>query len=49
MTILPVGAQLFHADLAAGHTDRTKLIVYFRSFANLSKNDEDTECSRILT
>jgi len=38
MKILPVGAELFHAD---GRTDRrtdmTKLIVAFRNFANAPK------------
>ena len=33
--ILPVGAELFHAD---GKTDITKLIVSFSSFANAPKN-----------
>jgi len=34
MTILPVGAELFHADL---RTDMTKLIVDFRNFGNALK------------
>jgi len=33
--ILPVGAELFHAD---GRTDLTKLIVTFRSSSKTSKN-----------
>jgi hypothetical protein len=33
--ILPVGAELFHAD---GRTDTTKLIVAFRNFAISQKN-----------
>ena len=32
--IRPVGAELFHAD---GQTDKTKLIVAFRNFANEPK------------
>jgi hypothetical protein len=48
MTILPVGAQLFHADRADGHTDRTKLIVYFVVFRIRIKTTK-TEFSRILT
>jgi len=34
MSILPVGAELFHAD---GQTDMRKLIVAFRSFTNAPK------------
>jgi hypothetical protein len=34
--ILPVGAELFHAD---GQTGVTRLIVDFRNFANPPKND----------
>jgi len=33
--ILPVGAELFHAD---GQTDMTKLTVAFRNFEKASKN-----------
>ena len=33
--ILPVGAELFHAD---GRTDMTKLIVAVRNYANEPKN-----------
>ena len=33
--ILPVGAELFHAD---EQTDMTKLIAAFRNFANAPKN-----------
>ena len=40
MKIRPVGAELFHADR---RTDMTKLIVAFRSFANVPKN------ARVLT
>jgi len=36
MKILPVGAELFHAD---GQTDMARLIVDFRNFANPPKND----------
>jgi hypothetical protein len=36
MKILPVEAELFHAD---GRTDMTKLIVAFRNFANAPKNN----------
>jgi hypothetical protein len=36
MKIRPVGAMLFHAD---GQTDLTKVIVAFRNFANVPKND----------
>ena len=35
MKILPVGAELFHAD---GQTSVAKLIVVFRNFANAPKN-----------
>jgi len=35
MKILPVGAELFHAD---GQPDITKLIVAFRNFANAPTN-----------
>ena len=35
MEILPVGAELFHAD---GQTDMTKLKVAPRNFANAPKN-----------
>jgi hypothetical protein len=35
MKIHPVGAELFHAD---GKTDKTKLTVAFRNFANVPKN-----------
>jgi hypothetical protein len=35
MKILPVGAELFHAD---GRTDMMKLTVAFRSFENSPKN-----------
>ena len=45
MTIRPVDVQLFNAD---GQTDKAKLIVAFRSFANWTKNEEDTEFSRII-
>ena len=34
MTILPVGAEFFHANRTDRQTDMTKLIVAFRSFAN---------------
>jgi len=34
MKILPVGAELFHADT---RTDMTKLMVTFRNFAKASK------------
>ena len=37
MKILPVGAELFHAD---GRTDMTKLIVAFRDIANVSKKEQ---------
>jgi len=40
MKIRPVGAELFHAE---GRTDMTKLIVAFRNFANVSKNEERTD------
>jgi len=36
MKILPVEAELFHADR---RTDMTKLIVAFRNFANAPKKD----------
>jgi hypothetical protein len=40
MKILPVGAELFHADRGAGkETDLKNLIVPFRNFANVSKNN----------
>jgi len=35
MKILPVGAELFHAD---GRTDRTKVIFAFRNFVKTPKN-----------
>ena len=35
MEIRPVGAELFHSH---GRTDKTKLIVAFRNFANAPKN-----------
>jgi len=35
MKILPVGAELFHADR---RTDMTKLIVALRNFADASEN-----------
>ena len=35
MKILPMGAELFHAD---GQTDMTKLIVAFRNFVKAPKN-----------
>jgi hypothetical protein len=39
MKILPVGAELFHADKRTdGQTDMTKLIVAFRNFTNAPKN-----------
>jgi hypothetical protein len=39
MKILPVQAELFHADRQAdGQTEITKLIVTFRNFANAPKN-----------
>ena len=34
MKIRPVGAELFHVD---GRTDKTKLTVAFRNFANVPK------------
>jgi len=40
MKILPVGAELFHAD---GRTDMTKLIVAFRDIANVSKKEQWTD------
>jgi len=42
MKILPVGAELFHADRG---TDTTKLIVAFRNFANVPKNGSFTDHS----
>jgi hypothetical protein len=36
MKILPLGAELFHADGRA--TDMMQLVVVFRKFANASKN-----------
>jgi len=36
MKILPVGAEVFHAN---GQTEMTKLIAAFRIFANALKND----------
>ena len=39
MKIRPMGAELFHADgRTDGQTDMMKLIVVFRSFANLLKS-----------
>ena len=39
MKIRPEGAELFHANRQIdGQTDKTKLIVAFRSFANKPKN-----------
>jgi hypothetical protein len=35
MTILSMGAEVFHAD---GQTDMTKLLVTFRNFADAPKN-----------
>jgi len=35
MKILPLGAELFHAD---GQTDMTKLTVVLRNFANAPKH-----------
>ena len=35
MKICPVGAEMFHTD---GLTDKRKLIVAFRNFANAPKN-----------
>jgi hypothetical protein len=35
MTIRPVGAELFHADI---RTDRTQIIVDFLVFSNAPKN-----------
>ena len=38
LKILPVGAELFHADgRTDGQTDMTKIIVAFRNFANALK------------
>ena len=38
MKILPVGAELFHADRQTNvQTDKTKLIVAFRNFAYAPK------------
>ena len=39
MKILPVAADLFHAD---GRTDMTKIIVAIRNFVNAPKNDVHT-------
>jgi hypothetical protein len=33
-----MGTELFHADEQMGQTDKTKLIVAFRNFANAPKN-----------
>ena len=43
MKILPVGAELFHADgrterRTDGKTDMTKLLVAFRNFGNAPKH-----------
>jgi hypothetical protein len=38
MTILPLGAELFHAD---GRTDITKLILAFRNIANARKKKRE--------
>jgi len=39
MKILPVGAEIFHADRRTnGQTGKTKLIVAFRNFAYAPKN-----------
>jgi hypothetical protein len=35
MKILPMGAELFHAD---GRTDMMKLVVAFDNFSNVPKN-----------
>ena len=44
MKIHPVGAELFHAD---GRTDRrrdmTTIIVAFRNFSNVTKNEENRQ------
>ena len=40
--IRPVGAELFHED---GRTDRAKLIVAFRIFANAPKNGAGRNCN----
>jgi hypothetical protein len=39
MKFLSVGAQLFHAD---GQTDMTRLLVAYRNFANMLKNESTT-------
>jgi len=39
MKIHPVGVKLFHMD---GQTDTTKLMVTFRCFANMPKNQKST-------
>jgi hypothetical protein len=49
MKIQPVGAELFHADRRTGgridrQTDKTKLLVAFRNFANAP--EETTVCMR---
>jgi hypothetical protein len=39
MKIRPMGAELFHANRRTdGRTDKTKLVVAFRNFANALKN-----------
>jgi len=38
MTILQVGAELFHAGQTDRRTDMTKLIVAFRNISNAPKN-----------
>jgi hypothetical protein len=45
MKICPVGAELFHADR---RTDMTKLIVAFRNFANVPKNEPSLLYSEII-
>jgi len=40
MKIRPVGAKLFHSD---GQTDKTKVKVAFRNFANAPKNESISE------
>jgi 3-dehydroquinate dehydratase len=40
MEILPVGAEMFHADR---QTDMMQLIVTFHNFTNTTKNDVLTE------
>jgi hypothetical protein len=50
MKIHPVGAELFHAGgRAAGRTDRAKLTVAFRNFANASKNIHESNIYRNYT